>query len=89
LIAVAGQLEETVPSETLPLTALLHIDETQLGAAAEPTQAVERPGSDRPRLLQGTADLVAKTLEAVTGRLITPLGQLPLLRGLDLQGGAR
>jgi phospholipid/cholesterol/gamma-HCH transport system substrate-binding protein len=38
LIAVAAQLDKTVPSETLPLLALIHLDQTQLAAASADSQ---------------------------------------------------
>ncbi|KAA1426980.1 MCE family protein [Nocardioides antri] len=46
LVAVAQQLELTVPSETLPLRALLHLDETQLnflGGAALGQRSTDAP----------------------------------------------
>jgi phospholipid/cholesterol/gamma-HCH transport system substrate-binding protein len=82
LVAVAEQMETTVPSETLPLRALLHIDETQLYPAAA------APGPPQVATRAGVGNL-SKTLEDVTGRLNAPLGQLPLLHGLDLTGGRR
>ena len=46
LVAVAEQLERTVPSETLPLRALLHIDETQLNFFGGAGQLPARPGAE-------------------------------------------
>ncbi|WP_182481094.1 MCE family protein [Nocardioides immobilis] len=46
LIAVANQIVMTVPGETLPLRALLHIDETQLNFLG-PVTGLQRPANDR------------------------------------------
>lgn len=50
LIAVGRQLQATVPSETLPLRALFHIDETQIGALQDPSVQRSQPGEQQPLL---------------------------------------
>lgn len=45
MIAVARQLEKTVPSETLPLRALLHMDETEFNILGD-TSLLEGSGGD-------------------------------------------
>lgn len=84
MVAVARQLEQTVPSETLPLRALLHMDETQLnflgGGPLLQRSAGDGEAGDGP---------LPVTVDGLTAALRAQAGEQPLLPGLDLLGGRR
>ena len=94
LIAVAAQMDKTVPSETLPLLALIHLDQTQLaaaGAASQQSQAgpagsqqSRSPQLQIPNLIpQAPTDVI----NGVTGSLLKSPSLLPDLN--RLLGGKR
>ncbi len=97
---VATQIRRTVPSDTLPLLALVHVDETQIGGAAtQQTQAkmarATRPeaskllGDKAPNLLSDTVKSITDILSKATprgGSTERKNGLLPDLGGL-LGGG--
>lgn len=97
---VAAQIRRTVPSDTLPLLALVHVDETQIGGAAtQQSQAkmarATRPeaskllGDKAPNLLSDTVKSITDILSKATprgGSTERKNGLLPDLGGL-LGGG--
>lgn len=97
---VATQIRRTVPSDTLPLLALVHVDETQIGGAAtQQSQAkmarATRPeaskllGDKAPNLLSDTVKSITDILSKATprgGSTERKNGLLPDLGGL-LGGG--
>jgi phospholipid/cholesterol/gamma-HCH transport system substrate-binding protein len=97
---VATQIRRTVPSDTLPLLALVHVDETQIGGAAtQQAQAkmarATRPeaskllGDKAPNLLSDTVKSITDILSKATprgGSTERKNGLLPDLGGL-LDGG--
>jgi len=98
---VAAQLRRTVPGDTLPLLALVHVDETQIDglttqnaqakvAAASRPEASKLLGDKAPNLLSDTVKSITDILSksAPEEGTETPEQQKkPLLGGL--LGGAR
>lgn len=87
LIAVAAQMEKTVPSETLPLLALVHVDQTQVAATGAATQQSKPAGSAPPGTAQpAIPNLVPQPptdlINGVTGSLLKSPSLLPDLSRL-------
>jgi len=91
LIAVAAQMEKTVPSETLPLLALVHVDQTQVaatGAAAQSRPAGSAaPGAAQPAIPNLVPPPPTDVINGVTGSLLRSPSLLPDLS--RLLGGKR
>lgn len=89
LIAVAVQMEKTVPSETLPLLALVHVDETQVaaaGAAAQQSRQAQsgsaQPGPAQPAIPNLVPQPPIDIINGVTGSLLRSPSLLPDLSRL-------
>ncbi len=98
---VAAQMLTTVPSDTLPLLALVHVDETQVGSVATPNAAQQkvaaaaRPeasrllGEDAPNLLSDTVKSITDIVSKAAPSSGTPQPKKPLLDLGGLLGGGR
>ena len=95
---VAAKLEKTVPSDTLPLTAVLHLDQTQIsGLTTQQTSQAQLAKASRPvtSRIPGlkAPDVLSDTLKAITGALAktapspAPSGKKPLIDLGGLLGG--
>ena len=92
LIAVAAQMDKTVPGETLPLLALVHLAETELAASGAGAQQSNPAGGAPPARAQPTIpNLVPQrptdVINGVTGSLLRSPSLLPDLS--RLLGGNR